>query len=40
MSCQNTPKKEKEDTKTVEVKVERTDSLSKATVTTKKNSER
>ena len=36
MSCQNTPKKEKEDTKTVEVKVERTDSLSKATVTTKK----
>jgi len=36
-SCQNTLKKDKEAPKTVEVKVEKTDTLTKATVITKKN---
>ena len=36
IGCQNNPKKEKETHKTVEVKVEKTDSLTKATVITKR----
>jgi Cu-Zn family superoxide dismutase len=36
IGCQNNPKKEKETPKTVEVKVEKTDSLTKATVITKR----
>jgi len=36
LSCQNKPKKDSKDPTTIEVKVERTDSISKATVITKK----